>query len=182
MSRTQPNVVVQGNVRNQSSRGGVRPSLIVIHTTESHEQHGSGDLRAIGNWFNNPAAQSSAHVCTDGDGNSARYVPDSAKAWSCVNFNSRSLNVEQIGHAADSQPSWLRRRAELKETARWIARWSKAYGIPIRKGAVSGLGVIRSGIVRHSDLGAAGGGHHDPGGNYPLALVLRYAKYWRRRI
>jgi NAD kinase len=43
----------------------------------------------------------SAHVCTDGDGNSARYVPDAAKAWHCAGFNSQSLGVEQIGAQCD---------------------------------------------------------------------------------
>src|SRR5919109_336233 len=71
-----PNEQLVMNVRNQSSRGGVKPDLIVLHDTESSDRDGAADLRAIGNWFDNPRSMVSAHVCVDGEGNSARYVPD----------------------------------------------------------------------------------------------------------
>lgn len=175
MSRTYPNVVVRKNVRNQSSRNGVRPSIIVVHTTESQEAlHSKRDLESIGSWFDNGAAQASSHVCTDGDGNSARYVDDDKKAWHVAAFNSMSLGIEQIGRA--SYLHW--NSAQLKETARWVAYWSKKHGIPIR-GSRKGR---RSGVARHSDLGLAGGGHSDPGKSYPLAVVFAYARVYRRRM
>jgi N-acetyl-anhydromuramyl-L-alanine amidase AmpD len=170
MPRKYPNVVVRRNVANQSSRNGVRPDLIVLHTTESHNRPGSRDLAAIGEWFDNPQAQASAHVCTDADAQSARYVGDDAKAWACVNFNSRSLNIEQIGQAAQGRFS----RRELRETARWVAHWSHKYGIPLRRSDGS-----KSGVTRHMDLGVAGGGHHDPGPHFPINRVLRYARYYK---
>ena len=149
--------------------GGVKPSIVVLHSTESHNAPGCADLVAVGKWFQNPAAQVSSHVCTDGEGHSARYVPDEPKAWHCAGANSISLGVEQIGQAA--QTSWP--TAQLKETAKWIAFWSRKYGIPIQSSTVHG-------VCRHSDLGAAGGGHHDPGPAYPLDRVLRYAKWFSR--
>lgn len=176
--RVKPNVVVERNVVNQSSRSGVRPRLIVLHSTESTEVKGSGDLASIAAYFDNPAAQASSHVITDGDGNSARCVPDSAKAWTCVSFNSLSLNVEQIGRAASTVWS----EEIQQETARWIAKWSKDWGIPIVRGAVSGTSVTRSGVVFHSELGAAGGGHSDPGPNYPIGRVLDLAEGYRKLL
>lgn len=167
--RLYPKVVVRRNVRNQSSRNGQTPRIIVVHSTESHERPGSADLAAIGAWFDNPTAQASSHVCTDADGTSARYVPDIAKAWHVANFNSQALGIEQIGQAA--QGKWA--KAELKETARWIAYWSRKWGIPITHSTTRG-------VCRHSDLGAAGGGHHDPGAGYPLSYVLRKARQYRR--
>jgi hypothetical protein len=181
MSRATPNVVIERSVRNQSSRS-LAPTLIVIHDTESHERPGNADLAAIGDWFDNPAAQASAHVCTDGDGNSARYVPDASKAWACVEYNSASLNIEQIGFASDPRASWLKRRNEIKETARWVAQWSKTHGIPIRRARVSDGRVLRSGVATHNQLGQPGGGHHDPGGHYPLRIMLAYARAFRRRL
>jgi N-acetyl-anhydromuramyl-L-alanine amidase AmpD len=171
--RIHPKVVVRRNVRNQSARSVSKPDLIVVHTTESHNRPGNADLAAIGDWFNNPAAQASSHVCTDADGTSARYVPDSRKAWAQAAFNSRALSIEQIGQAA--QGKWA--DAELDETARWIARWSKKYGIPIRRSDGS-----RSGVTRHMDLGAAGGGHSDPGVRYPIDDVLRRARAFKKRL
>lgn len=176
--RLQPNIVIRKRVRNQSSRGGIRPRLMVLHSTESHNRPGDSDLAAIVNWFDNPAAQASSHVITDADGNSARCVEDEAKAWTCAGFNGVSLNVEQIGFA--SQGQWA--DAELWETARWLAWWSKKWNIPLRRGRVSGSTIIRSGVVTHAQLGSIGGGHHDPGSNYPVRRVIRRARRIKRAL
>lgn len=177
-TRYTPHVVVRNISRFQSSRNGTKPQLIVIHATESENRPGSDDEASIGSWFNNPSAQVSAHVCTDADGFSGRYVTDDRKAWHCARYNSVSLGIEQIGHTA--QASWT--RDEIRETARWVARWNLAYGIPIRKGQVSGGSVVRSGVVTHHDLGALGGNHGDPGGAYPMQGLLSLAKFYRSHL
>jgi hypothetical protein len=181
VERLHPRVDYRQIVRNQSSRAGMKPVLIVIHATQSPERAGIADLEGIGAWFDTPAAQASSHVCTDGQGHSARYVADAMKAWHCVNYNGVSLGVEQIGFAEFSR--W--QDAELRETARWVARWSVMHGIPIQKGRVQRTGapaVLRGGVVRHSDLGPNGGGHFDPGAGYPLHDVLQMAREFRRRL
>jgi hypothetical protein len=177
-----PSDDVVRHVRNCSSRHGVKPILIVLHDTEGANIPKSiRDLQGLGDWFDNPAAEASAHVGTDSDGNSARFVADSLKAWSCVFYNAPSLNIEQVGFA--TQKTWP--DAQLQETARWIARWAHAYDIPIRHGHVSLDGrIIQSGVIRHSELGHLGGDHHDPDndpttardGVYPFAGVLRIAR------
>ena len=177
--RLRPNVVVREDSPNASQRspGGIR--LIVVHSTESHNRPGPSDLESIANWFSRPEAQSSSHVCTDADGNSARFVPDRLKAWHCAGYNSASLGVEQIGYAAAGWLKWRQNDFELWETARWIAEWSIRHDIPIRRGIVANGSVIRSGVVKHSQLGAIGGNHGDPG-RYPLTLVLHRARAIRR--
>lgn len=175
--RLRPKVVVRHLSPNQSSRlGPIR--LIVIHDTESHERRGASDLAAIGDLFANPDFDASAHVCTDADGTSARFVPDDRKAWHCVSYNSAALGIEQIGFA--SQGRWA--EAELRETARWIARWHRRHGIPIRRAWVVGGRVIRSGVTTHKRLGAAGGGHTDPGTHYPFKTVLGLAKHYSAEL
>lgn len=177
--KAHPRVVLRRYSPNRSSRGGVRPTLIVLHSTESDNIEASdADLAGVAAWFANPAAQASSHVITDGDGHSARCVGDADKAWTASAYNSASLNIEQIGRA--SQSIWS--GEELRETARWIARWSKAYGIPIERAAVSGGAVKRPGVVTHADLGIPGGGHTDPGAAYPLGQVLDMAADYRKRI
>lgn len=180
MDRINPHVDVRRLVRNKSSRAGAKPVLIVVHATQSQNREGLSDLQAIGAWFDNPAAQASSHVCTDGEGHSARYVRDQEKAWHCAGYNRVSLGIEQIGFAEYNRWS----EAEQRETARWIARWSVMWGIPIQKGRVQAdvARVIRAGVVRHSELGAAGGGHSDPGRGYPLHEVLVMAREYRRRL
>lgn len=171
--RAFPNVVVRRNVACQSSRNGARPQLIVLHSTEGQNVPDSAaDLAGLAAFFDRLTTQASSHVATDSDGNSSRMVPDDMKAWTCAGFNPVSLNIEQIGFAA--QKEWA--TAELRETARWIAYWSRKHNIPIREAAVMGGAVTRTGVIYHSALGAFGGGHSDPGAGYPLEKVLDYAR------
>jgi hypothetical protein len=159
-----------------------KPNLIVLHSTESHDVPKSAqDLEAVAGWFQNPAAQASSHVIVDADGNSARCVPDSGKAWTCAAFNSASLNIEQIGFASFGWLGWRKRSREIRESARWIARWSRKYDIPIRRAKVHTDRVMRSGVTTHAALGVAGGGHSDPG-PYPLRRVLILARLYKAAL
>jgi N-acetyl-anhydromuramyl-L-alanine amidase AmpD len=127
----------------------------------------------------------SAHVCVDGEGNSAQYVPDEHKAWHAAGYNSRSLGIEQIGYASFTAALWNRNgRAQLRTVARYIAYWHRKYGIAIR----DARGDKRAGVVTHASLHTAGG-HYDPGRHYPFRSVLSLAKLYsqprrlrRRRV
>jgi N-acetyl-anhydromuramyl-L-alanine amidase AmpD len=178
MARYTPAIKVEMPSPNKSSRQGVHPTLIVIHATVSHNRAGLDDLKSIGEWFQRREVQASSHVCTDNEGNSARYVLSQEKAWHCAGYNRMSIGIEQILPGHDG----LEITQELyRETARWVARWSKMYGIPIRKGAVSNGRVTRPGVVRHSELGALGGGHADPG-PYDMNAMLKYAQFYRTKL
>lgn len=171
--RLHPNVVDRHKSPNQSDRDGVPLNLIVLHDTEgTNLPKSTADLKGLGDFFGQSETEASSHVATDGDGNSARFVSDTRKAWHCAGYNSASLGIEQIGFA--SQSKWP--RAQLLETARWIAYWSIEHGIPIRRGAVSNGSVTKSGVLRHMDLGSVGGGHVDPGANFPFNKTLRLAR------
>ncbi|MGI8624185.1 MAG: N-acetylmuramoyl-L-alanine amidase [Solirubrobacteraceae bacterium] len=178
MSRVTPRVVVRRTSPNQSSRNGTRPSLIVLHSTESDQRAGSSDLAGVAEYLSRTAVQASSHVITDADGYSARLVADSRKSWAQAAYNPMALSIEQIGRAASEH--W--KRDEYRETARWIARWSKLWHIPIRVGAVSGGRVLRSGVVTHKMLGAAGGGHVDPGPRYSVPDVLALARFYKAKL
>jgi hypothetical protein len=177
--RVEPNVVIRENVRNQSSRNGCELRLIVVHSTESLNIPDSArDLRGIADWFDNPSAQASSHVVTDADGQSARLVPDDRKAWTQAFYNPWCLSIEQIGRAAAGH--WA--HAEVEESARWIAMWHERHNIPIRKGRVTADGRIsQTGVIRHSELGRLGGGHSDPGKDFPLHDCLQIARRIARR-
>lgn len=175
--RVHPRVVLHRPSPNRYFPRGARPLLIVVHDTESHNRPGVSDLRSIGELFANPNFDASAHVCTDAEGQSARFVADESAAWSCVSFNRVSLNVEQIGFATGGEYT----EHEVRETARWLARWSRRHGIPIRRGRTAGSRVIRSGVVSHESLGQAGGGHSDPG-RYPMNELLDLGRHYRKRL
>lgn len=179
MSRYIPHVVHRQMSPNQGSRNGVKPSLIVLHSTEgSNIPHSSSDLIGCASYLCQRPVEASSHVIVDGDGHSARLVADEQKAWAQARYNPFALSIEQIGHAASER--WT--RDEIRETARWIARWSKKYHIPIRVGAVNGGFVTRSGVVTHKMLGVLGGGHVDPGSTYPLEACLNLARFYRAKI
>lgn len=177
-----PYETLSANVCNQSSRNGTKPRLIVLHDTESHNRPGNGDLRALVAWFDNPIAKASAHVIVDVEGKSARCVNDDSKAWHCMDFNSISLGIEQVGFATFTQTMWNRnKRAQLLKVAKYIAYWSTKYDIPIQRAKVGTSGnVWTPGITTHASLGLSGGGHHDPGTHYPFTAVLRAAKYYQK--
>lgn len=167
-----PTVIVTDISPHQDER--ISPIVgITVHDTEGHNRKGASDLAAIGDVFHSRLA--SAHVCTDADGHSARYVADERKAWHCGVYNSQTLGVEQIGFASQGRATWRKRWRQLRETARWIAQWSLRWGVPIRKGRASGGYITRPGVVTHAQLGALGGGHWDPG-DYPMGYVLWLAR------
>ena len=177
-------------VGNQSSREGVVPRLIVLHTTtdpDGGRPHfwdlpGLKDLKRLGRWFANPDSAVSAHVANDAQGHDARYVRDRRKAWTEVAFNSVSLSIEQIGTDEYSRGTWLNQREpQLEDTARWIAHWHRRWGIPIHRAKVEGSTVVRAGVATHAQLGSAGGGHSDPGPGYPLGHVLKLARSFASR-
>lgn len=173
-----PRPEITSYVRNQSDRQpGSKIRLIVLHTTEGHNRPGLQDLKNLASWFDNPAAQASSHVGNDAEGNDARFVADKKKAWTCAAYNSVSLNLEQIGFSATAKATWLaQNKAQLRNTAEWIAYWSKEHGIPIRKARVFKGRVLLAGVIQHSGLGVEGGNHGDCGEGYPFEYVLKLAK------
>jgi len=181
--RHHANVTVRIDVACQSSRNGADPLLIVLHDTEgANVPNSSRDLRGLGEFFDKLSTQASSHVANDEDGNSARYVRDSRKAWTQAFYNSVSLSIEQIGFARQDWNS-QKKQPQLQETARWIAWWNKEHGIPIRRGRVSQDGrVLRSGVIQHRQLGNLGGGHVDVSEDFPMTKVLEMAREHRKHI
>lgn len=158
-------------VSHRSSREGGRIHLLVLHTTE-----GGGTLQSLGALFDSEEA--SSHYGVDEQGRIARYVRDNEKAWTQCNFNPISLSLEQIGFAEFSRSEWFKRHDQLEGTAKWLVYGHIHYGIPLRRGKVSGGNVVRDGVVQHRDLGGIGCGHSDCGDGYPQDYVMLLARYY----
>jgi hypothetical protein len=170
-------------VVNRSSRDGVRPGLIVLHTTEGSNVKGIRDLAGLAEFFDRSSTQASSHVANDSEGRDARLVEDHDKAWTCVNANPFTLNVEQIGFASTSRREWYELHSrQLANTAKWIAFWSVRWQIPIRRGAAPAGLLLRKGVGSHKQLGIMGGGHWDPGPSYPMRYVLWLARYFKLKV
>jgi N-acetyl-anhydromuramyl-L-alanine amidase AmpD len=171
-------------VRNQSERR--TPVLAVaVHSTESQDIPGTtDDLRSIRNWFDNPASQASSHIGIDGQGNTELWVHSAKKAWTIGAANSFTTNIEFVARAAQPGSAW--EDAQIKQGARWAAYWCITYGIPVQQGNVrnvNGLCVCsKKGIIRHSDVTAAGfGTHTDPGPAFPMDEFLSAARFYVRK-
>lgn len=169
-------------VVNQSERRG--PVLAVaVHSTESQDLPGTtDDLRAIRNYFNNPKSQASSHIGIDGAGNTEVWVHSNHKAWTIGAANSWTCNIEFIGRAAQPGSAW--EESQIKQGARWAAYWAIKYDLPVQKANcrnVNGLCVCtKKGVIRHSDVTAAGfGSHTDPGPAFPMDDFLQYMRYFK---
>ena len=156
--------LVQQPSRNYSSRRGARVRLFVWHST-------IGSYRSAVAWLDNSAAQASSHVVEREDGQQAtQLVAWNDKAWTQAAYNSVAESNEMAG-----PPHSLN---QLRVAARICAGRLKKRGLPPRY-ARGGIGV---GFTRHRDLGAAGGGHHDPilsPAQWALCCHLVKAEYLR---
>ena len=126
---------------------GIVPYLIVLHRPV-------GGFDGAERTLCDPAAQVSAHILTDSNREAVQLVAFDHKAWACASFNSVSYNLEIDDHA------WSGEDHPARATAARIAAYiCHKTGIPARW---SHLPTAAAGLVRHYDLGTAGGGHTDP--------------------
>jgi hypothetical protein len=167
----EPHVEISRSSPNCSSRNGSRPRRIVLHITVSHNRPGLSDLRGMVDYLCRRDVQASSHIINDAEGHDARIVPDHLKAWTQAAYNPDSLSIEQIEYSDKrTRAEWLSgNKAQLDNTAKWIAYWSVKFGIPITHS-------VKHGVCGHQELGRAGGGHSDPGAGYPLDYVLEKAR------
>lgn len=156
---------------NQSPRGDNKVTLVVVHDTE-------GDYGGAISWLKEPQAKASAHVVLREDGDEAtQLVSWGHKAWSCVDYNSITDNIEIAGHAAKGYPDHQLRRA-----ARIVAFRLKKRGLPPNHVKPKHPGDGSRGFTYHSDLGEKGGGHTDPGFSkirslwFDLRVKFEYAR------
>lgn len=154
-----------------SSRGGQRVRLIVLHTAE-----GSTTIESLGGWFQNPSAQVSSHVGIDDKPNTVgEYVSRSGSAWTAAAANPYSVQAELCAFAKWTPSDWAAHPVMLQNCAAWIAEEAAAFGIPLVKLTAAQAQGGGSGVCQHVDLGAAGGGHWDCGGSFPMDQVIAMA-------
>lgn len=137
--------LVQRKTPNQSSRNGQTITHLVWHAT-------AGFYRPSVQWLCNPAADVSAHLVLREDGGECSQLVHLAdKAWHAVAANGYSVGVEHAslgaGFASHQQ---LLVSARVFGWLCWHLNIPPVFGLHRPKG-----------IVRHRDLGLAGGGHSD---------------------
>jgi hypothetical protein len=157
---------------NYSSRGGSGVRLVVVHTAE-----GATTYQSLGNFFANPSSQVSSHTGIDDTlGTVGEYVKRDGKAWTAANYNPQAVQTELCAFAEWSGSEWSNHQNMLKNTADWIREECNHYGLPITKLSASDAQGSGRGVCGHVDLGAGGGGHWDPGPNFPWSQVMDMAR------
>lgn len=134
---------------NQSSRQGNKIIGIVQHDTEGGY---AGAIQTLCD----PARQASAHIVLREDGNEVtQLVPWGQKAWHAMAANWHFIGNEMAGFLdKEGSDQW-------HSAARICAAQCKYFDIP-PVWNLHHTGAFGPGIVRHKDLGIAGGGHRDP--------------------
>jgi hypothetical protein len=127
------------------------PYLIVVHRPVGSY---AGALATLTDGTRPANERVSAHVLTDSNRRAAQLVPWDRKAWACAVFNAQSYNVETDDDCWNGRDP-----AALATAARIVGFLCASTGIPAvwQRWPLHGAG-----IVRHADLGRAGGGHTDP--------------------
>lgn len=128
---------------------------VIIHTTE-------GSYSSAINWFQNPAAQASAHyVIRSSDGQTTQCVSHLNIAWHAGNweYNQTSIGIEHEAYINESK--WYT-DAMYKASAKLVNAICKQYGIPMD----------RSHILGHSEV--PGATHTDPGSNWDWNKYMGY--------
>lgn len=173
-------VTVQMVGRNKEPRHSY--DYIVIHT----QQGGRGDARGLANYCNGTSGASavSYNVATD-DVDTVQIVEDSMAPWSAAEANTIGLHVCLAGSYAEwPRGKWLETDASdaldesamLDRTAWWAAAKAQEHGIPVEyvgDGGRAGWPRAPRGICGHMDFGRRGGGHTDPGNEFPWDELLK---------
>jgi N-acetyl-anhydromuramyl-L-alanine amidase AmpD len=141
--------------------------MIIIHDIE-------GTAGGAIQWFQNPAAQSSAHYVVSDLGQVTQMVAEHDIAWHAGNwdYNTRAIGIEHEGYA--SGPSWYT-TAMYDASALLSASICSRWGVPMDRAHVIG----HFEVPDPNNPGQWGGaGHHtDPGSNWNWTYYMNKAQF-----
>ncbi|RDB46204.1 N-acetylmuramoyl-L-alanine amidase [Tsukamurella tyrosinosolvens] len=148
------------NATGNSNGPRARTDFVVIHT-----QEGDGTAVSLANYLNSNDV--SYNLVVDGT-DTVEVVPVGEGPWAAAEANNIGVHICFAGsRAAWTREQWLARGAALDRAAKATAAACQQYGVPIVK-ILNGSGWNGTrGLAAHGDFGARGGGHTDPGPNFP---------------
>jgi N-acetyl-anhydromuramyl-L-alanine amidase AmpD len=140
--------------------------MIVIHDIE-------GSYGGAIQWFQNPAAQGSAHYVVSAQGQITQMIREHDIAWHAGNwdYNTRAIGIEHEGFASCST---CYTTAEYQASAQLAASICSRWGVPMDRSHVIG----HYQVPDPNNPGQFGGaGHHtDPGPYWDWATYMSYAQ------
>ncbi|MBF6326597.1 DUF1906 domain-containing protein [Nocardia cyriacigeorgica] len=159
--------------------GGRNVTWIALHT-----QEGPGTAASLTNYLGRSSSQVSYNAVVD-DEETVLVVPWGENPWAASNANNRADHICLAGTYANwSRGKWLEKDSSdgvnedlmLTRAAALVAWRCIERGIPIEYVGDSDIPPDRPGICGHRDFGQWGGGHTDPGPNFPWDELIRRAQ------
>ncbi|MNR86908.1 1,6-anhydro-N-acetylmuramyl-L-alanine amidase AmpD [compost metagenome] len=143
-----------------------RPAGTDIDTIVLHHTASGGTAQNIGKFFQNPAAQVSAHYTVGKDGAIVQSVPDSKRSWHAgtsafkgkndVNDFSIGIEIVNLGNGSDPYTA-----AQYDALIDLVAYLVQAHGVPMDR------------ITGHKDIALPRGRKNDPSANFDWGRVRR---------
>lgn len=170
LSVRKPKIEVN-RIREGNVHGRLTPSVVVLHSTESHDRPGTSDISGVLGYLERTPEALGIHYVIDKEGNVGQGARINQMVYHARGANSIGIGIENIGFAHHTHWNREDRTPQIDELARILAYLSKDRGIPLKHST-------KHGIAKHSDFPA--GGHSDPGSTFPMKRVLKLAKKYRK--
>lgn len=161
------NPTTPANATGNSNGPRAKTLYFVIHT-----QEGNGTAVSLANYLN--GTRNVSYNLTWDANDTVEVVPVNQAPWAAAEANNIAVHGCFAGSFADwSRATWLSKNAALRRAAKSVAAACLQYDIPVVKVlSTGGWPVTPKGIAAHADFGKRGGGHTDPGVNFPWAEFL----------
>lgn len=149
-----------------------RTLYVVLHT-----QEGDGTAVSLANYLN--THQVSYNLVADGV-DTVEVVPVTEGPWAAMEANDIGVHICFAGsRAAWQRDDWLAREPMLRRAAKAVAAACAQFNIPpVKVLAGGGWPVTPKGIAAHADFGKRGGGHTDPGPEFPWETFIDFVKHY----
>ncbi|MDG5773968.1 N-acetylmuramoyl-L-alanine amidase [Mycolicibacterium fortuitum] len=167
---------------NNSSRGGTKVDLWILHTQEG----GGGDSAAedLAKYLqrNNVSYHYTASQASDGGVTVVDVVDTDYASWSVLSANPRSINFCFAGSRASwTRDQWMKQSKAIDAAAYLAVQDCKKYGIPL---VVIGTGgkysTARAGVTDHQYVTKVlgDGTHTDVGAGFPVDYFTERFNFW----
>lgn len=161
---------------NNQGRGGVKPSMFLLHT-----QEGPGSADSLARYFT-PANPVSYHYTISQASDNGVTVVDCVDtdlaSWSVLDYNNRAINLCFAGSSASwSRAQWMQQSRAIDVAAYLAAQDCAKYGIQtvvVPPPYKSTPGVSDHAYVTHMGVGT----HTDVGAGFPWDFFAERFKFW----
>lgn len=171
------NPTTPANATGNSNGPRARTLYAVVHT-----QEGDGTAVSLANYLNSTATGPNpvSYNLTVDAVDTVEVVPVIEGPWAAGDANNIAVHLCFAGSRAGwKRADWLARDAMLKRGAKAVAAACKQFDIPaVKVLSANGWPVTPKGITGHVDFGRRGGGHTDPGPEFPWTEFIEMVQVY----